>query len=368
VKNYGAYYNDNDPFVCSWLENLIFLNLIPHGIVDPRPIQEVKPSDVKGFKQCHFFAGIGGWAYALRLAGWPDNRPVWTGSCPCQPFSVAGKRKGIKDTRHLWPDFYRLISHCHPPVVFGEQVAGADGRKWISGVSTDLEKVVYAIGCADLCSPGVGAPHIRQRLWWVAESYGREQGDGELQRSREYRFFQENGGVGDGGLAESTDMGLEEWEGLREGEMGEFETVEQNGITDGLDDPSNPRRARKGIGQKASTSRDETRVQESPRRSASSGLVHPEGQQTGIPGCLRGKGIRKWKTENGTNKSGLLDCFWDSFSLIPCLDNKYRRIEPGTFPLAHGVPNRMGKLRAYGNSIVPQLAAEFIKAYMETIP
>src|SRR5437879_4731102 len=90
TRRMTCYYNDSDPFVCAWLRKLIAARLIPAGDVDERPIQEVSPEDVRGYTQAHFFAGIGGWAYALRLAGWPDDRPVWTGSAPCQPFSIAG--------------------------------------------------------------------------------------------------------------------------------------------------------------------------------------------------------------------------------------------------------------------------------------
>jgi DNA (cytosine-5)-methyltransferase 1 len=78
-----AYYNELDPFAAAWLRNLIAAGLIPQGEVDERSIEDVTPNDLAGFRQCHFFAGIGGWPLALRLAGWPDERPVWTGSCPC---------------------------------------------------------------------------------------------------------------------------------------------------------------------------------------------------------------------------------------------------------------------------------------------
>ena len=104
------YYNDNDPKMAAWLRELIKQNLIPPGDVDERSIEDVTKSDLQGYTQCHFFAGIGGWSEALRLAGWPADRHVWTGSCPCQPFSGAGKRQGEKDKRHLWPEFYRLIA------------------------------------------------------------------------------------------------------------------------------------------------------------------------------------------------------------------------------------------------------------------
>ena len=104
------------------------------------------------------------WPYALRLAGWPDDRNVWTGSCPCQPLSSAGQRKGHADERHLWPAFYSLIAECRPAIVFGEQVASKDGREWLAGVRADLEALGYACGAADLCAAGAGAPHIRQRF------------------------------------------------------------------------------------------------------------------------------------------------------------------------------------------------------------
>ncbi len=138
-----AYYNDNDPFCVAWLMGLIRAGLIADGDVDNRSIQDVTKNDLKGYRQCHFFAGIGGWSHALRLSGTPDDFPVWTGSCPCQPFSQAGKHRGAKDARHLWPELRRLISECNPSTVFGEQVASPDGRLWLSGVFADLEAMGY---------------------------------------------------------------------------------------------------------------------------------------------------------------------------------------------------------------------------------
>ncbi len=273
------YYNENDPSAAAWLRELIAEGLIPAGHVDERSILDVRPSDLAGFRQCHFFAGIAGWSLALQLAGWPEDRPVWTGSCPCQPFSVAGKGLGEKDERHLWPVFRDLIRECRPPVVFGEQVASKAGRGWLAGVFADLEKLAYAVATADLCAAGVRAPHIRQRLWWLGE-----------------RLADDNCEKLDGSIGDRDEAG---------------------------------------------SSRPEN------------GSRLGDSKRSGLP--------RESLSMLGSVDQG----FWDVFDLLPCLDGKSRRVEPGSFPLAHGVPGRVGLLRGYGNAIVPQVAAEFIKAYLE---
>ena len=78
----AVYYNENDPYAAQWLRNLVTAGHIAPGEVDERSIEDVYPNDLVGFSQCHFFAGIGVWSYALRRAGWPDDKEAWTGSCP----------------------------------------------------------------------------------------------------------------------------------------------------------------------------------------------------------------------------------------------------------------------------------------------
>jgi DNA (cytosine-5)-methyltransferase 1 len=307
-----AYYNDVDPFVCEWVRNLIRAGRITDGEVDERPIQQVSADDLRGFGRVHMFCGIAGWDYALNLAGWGDDRPVWTGSCPCQPFSAAGKQKGEADERHLWPEFRRLIAECAPSVVFGEQVASKLGREWLSGVRADLEALGFAVGAADLCAAGVGAPHIRQRLWWVALAGGEGlegcSGDaGELRAERQ-RAAAERGGEA-GGLAHS-DGGIARHGNLQPG--GQHGQQPQDG----------------GTGRMADTVR---------------------------PGWPEGRAGPR----DGSSP-------WSGGTLIPCADGKARRVGSGVQPLAHGAPARVGRLRGYGNAIVPQVAAEFIRAARET--
>lgn len=164
----AAYYNEIDPYAAQWLRNLIAAGHIAPGDVDERSIVEVKPDDLKNYTQCHFFAGIGVWSYALRHAGWPDDRPVWTGSCPCQPFSIAGKQTGQLDERHLAPTWLNLIQQCQPAIIFGEQVAPAIGKHWLDDLFDELESQKYACGASVFPACSVGAPHRRQRLWFVA--------------------------------------------------------------------------------------------------------------------------------------------------------------------------------------------------------
>jgi DNA (cytosine-5)-methyltransferase 1 len=323
-----AYYNDNDPFVCEWLRNLMAAGQITEGTVDCVDIEKVTPAAGFWHGRCHFFAGIGGWDLALDMAGWTG--PVWTGSCPCQPFSHAGKRKGTDDERHLWPAWLRLITECRPPTIFGEQVSSRLGREWLAGVRTDLEALGYAVGASDLCAAGVSAPHIRQRLWWVADATApgrRSSGSagekvpqpGEVERSA--------------GLRRAGGLGNAEHQGSQ-GRWSERE----------LPEGGRPGKARRPSGAGGLGNADEP---ERETRDGIAGGVEARPEQSDVPSGSRGLGN------------------WDCFDIIPCADGKARRVEPGVHPLATGIPQRVGRLRAYGNSISPQVAATFIKAVME---
>lgn len=188
-----CYYNEIDRFCCDWLSNLMDAGLITPGVIDDRSIADVSPDDLTGFQRCHFFAGIAGWELALRLAGWPSDRPVWTGSCPCQPFSSAGRQTGVADERHLWPAWFNLIDRCRPRVIFGEQVRTAIKFGWLDLVCDDLEGAGYTVRADVIAALRVGAPHIRQRLFWVAHADGRNTGAERLQRSGEQQLVAEDG-------------------------------------------------------------------------------------------------------------------------------------------------------------------------------
>lgn len=330
----GAYYNEIDPYAAQWLRNLIAAGLIVPGDVDERSIEDVHPSDLKGYKQCHFFAGIGVWSYALRQARWEDDREVWTGSCPCQPFSAAGKGKGFTDERHLWPAWNHLIEQCRPSVVFGEQVASKDGLAWFDLVSSDLENSGYAVGATDICSAGVGAPHIRQRLYFVAERLGhayksRLEGWQRVECSDQRAF-------GSGGLAGR----MADADGRLSGEArteriqrsGEYRQQQENGLAGRMADSNK-------YGRESRPGHDKT-----------AGYGHT---------------VTAESHNDRIRSTGPTDGYWRDADWLFCRGEKWRPVESGTFPLADGTTARMGRLRAYGNAIVAPLAQAFIETYRD---
>jgi DNA (cytosine-5)-methyltransferase 1 len=335
----ATYYNEYEPYAAEWLRNLIKKGLIPNGEVDTRSILNVAPDDLRGFTQCHFFAGLGGWAYAGRLAGWPDERPLWTGSAPCQPFSVAGAQKGQSDERHLWPVFFGLIQACRPPVVMGEQVAAAVGKDWLDGVCADLEGISYSCGAVVVPACAVNAPHRRDRLWFVADSnVGQpraERGDdGEMRRVQETQREPEHG-------APVSGRG-----GREDGDVADAGQVRRDGR------PSSAGcQAGADAGPEDCNGGDVADAEVH-------GLQERERQDRQQDAGSRAQG---GMDVVGNNAGG----HWGTYEWAIGSDGKARRVEPSIRLLAHGVPARVGKLRAYGNAIVPQVAAEVIAAYME---
>lgn len=202
----GAYYNEHDPYAAQWLRNLIAAGHIAPGDVDERSIEDIKPYEIKRYTQVHLFAGIGVWSHSLRNAGWPDDSPVWTASCPCQPFSTAGKGGAFDDERHLWPAAFHLIEQCRPIVIFGEQVASKDGYSWLDLVQADLEGTGYTFGAVVAPAAGFGAPHQRHRMYWVADS------NDEGSQGRKFRGNStDERAIGSGsvvsGVADTSDIG-----------------------------------------------------------------------------------------------------------------------------------------------------------------
>ena len=327
----GAYYNEIDPFAAAWLRNLIKAGAIAPGDVDERDIRDVNPDDLKGYRQCHFFAGIGVWSYALRSAGWADDRPVWTGSCPCQPFSAAGKRGGLADERHLWPHWHHLLRECRPAIVLGEQVASPDGLGWLDLVSADLEGEGYAFGASDLCAAGFGAPHIRQRLWFVG-SHGVENPErATTERQREH-----------GGES------VRKQEAMRPaGGSVAYELVSEpcgawvlSGQVGGVADANGGERQRLADGEERERDGAQARRQQGDGQSERSGEA---------------------------DRPGPTNSFWRYADWLHCRDGKWRPVEPGTFPLAHGAAARVGRLRGFGNAIVAPVAQAFIESVMDVL-
>lgn len=395
-----AYYNEHDPAAAAWLRELMKADLIAPGVVDSRDIQTLRNYDLGRFTQVHLFAGIGGWSYALRLAGWPDDRSVWTGSCPCQPFSVAGKKKGKKDERHLWPWMRHLMFRWRPAIAFGEQVASKDGREWLAGVRANLETLGYVVGAADLCAAGVASPHIRQRLYWVADArlastrrhpepgiHHAPAGGIEAKRQRQAPTQLARGGA-TGGMAHAAAGGF----GIDGGASGSPGHTHQRGPAGGLGESFQSRL--EGLtGHGDGRGQPGRVVAGSDRPTAETGaacrLADPkrercrEGGATGRRGSDGdGDGLMVGPAAQDASPDG----FWSAFDLIPCRDGKARRVpQSGVLALADGlsadvdhlrlasnghpltqakIKGRRALLAGAGNAIVPQLAAQFISAFL----
>ena len=405
-----VYYNEIDEHAAAWLRNLITAGMIPDGEIDARSIVDVRADDLRGFRQWHFFAGIGVWPYALGRIGWPDDMPIASGSCPCPPFSAAGKKQPcpqcasrtllphvgrtgvfvccacghewIADERHLWPEMWRILRDLRPPVFVGEQVASPDGEYWLALVRASLEILGYAVRATDLPAAGVGAPHLRQRLWFVADADDGNAGAEGLQRSGQHRQQPENGRFGE--LADDNSGGRPQ--GRQTGaSMGHGGAATTNRGVSALPDGS-------PVGLEHAT-RDgrEQRGSEPGGRGAECGrgahgvaLGDTVGSRLeGQPGHGHNSGQPGWIGEEAAGSiaaPGFVNGFWSDAEWIPCSDGKARPAKPGIFPLVDGASfrlgsggpfegkSRIGMLKGAGNAIVAEAAIAFLTAAMEVRP
>lgn len=351
----AVYYNEFDPYCAQWLRNLMAEDLIPAGEVDERDIRQVQASELVGFDVCHFFAGLGGWAFALRLAGVPDDYPLWTGSCPCQPFSGAGKRKAFADPRHLWPVWQSLIAERHPSIILGEQVAKAPD--WLALVRRDLDSMDYAMGAMPIEAASAGADHFRDRYFFVAHANkplvreltrtGKLPDAQSDERSSGGAVADSNGESGKIKPAEPGDSGTRPWEeftGHRDGSA--------VAITDNIG------------GQRRRSVASETRL----NGPADDGVgPMADTHLAGLEGWQRGDlGERPDECAAGTGGAAFRE--GDETELFLCPDGKWRRSPPpGVRWVAHGIPARASKLRALGNAIDTRPAVAFIQAALGAI-
>jgi len=329
-----AWYNENNLAAAHILRQQIEDGVIAPGIVDTRSIKDVQPDDLIGFTQCHFFAGGGLWSVAARLAGWPDHEPIWTGSCPCQPFSAAGKGAGTDDPRHLWPDLHRLTRARRPPVLMGEQVAGAAGYGWFDGVRADLENEGFAARTIDFPACSVDAPHQRNRQYWCALDlvYAEGVGWGEGRPEPELRsWWPTPAGADASGRILSSHASFSVVQG-QPSARDKQDAGEDEGVH--ADAGSQPRQqiARSAFGYEGTHGR---------RPQGNHG--HPSHDES--------------HRRNGT--------YWSDAEWIECHDDKARRAKSGLRFLVDGLPGRVDLWRVGGNAIVPEAAKEVIAAFID---
>jgi DNA (cytosine-5)-methyltransferase 1 len=365
-----TYYNENDAYVARWLCNLIEAGHLPKGDVDQRSIADVRPDDLRGYCRCHFFAGAGGWPLALRQAGVPDELGyIWTGSPPCQPWSPAGKRRGFDDERHLWPVWFDLIRQCRPQRILGEQVSRAIAKGWLDLVCHDLESAGYAVGAVVLGAHSVGAPHKRQRLFWVADSLRA----GEQPHARGVGAHERGGQRPQSKTGRETETTEHRRSTHRVGNADgrrQFQGKERN-----IEDEGSGRLATRQPGpsrdlgdadqQRLQPSLGKTRIERTGEE-PNPACIPGNAELLGSPAILELGGAEKeWRLlepERPSDSRGP----WDNAEWLWCRDEKYRPVEPGTLPMAARVPADVGKLRAYGNAVCVPAAQAFVETFMDS--
>jgi len=296
---------------------------------------------------------------------WRDQPVIITGGFPCQPYSLAGKRLGKEDDRHLWPEMLRIIREVSPEWVVGENVFGLvnwNGGLVFDEVQADLEAAGYEVQPFILPACGVNAPHKRERVWFIAHranaraetmqewensiyvnkvtansnhhgSHGPQDGQGNYQGyenspSGAHAAFKPSGCCG-----ETVDTNPaskpSEWHGLEQCEVGEQEQVKFRGNSSRMDNGG---------------------IDANPDN---------EGLEGGEWGCAHGEWNRA-QAHGSTAKCVEIPA-WDRWPTQSPVCGGDDGVPAGLVGITVS-KHRNESLKAYGNAIVPQVVYQIFKA------
>ena len=333
---------------------------------------------MKKLKILDLFSGIGGFSLGLEATGgfetsafcdidpycrkvlqqhWP-NVPIYedikklkgtdigtvdiiTGGYPCQPFSVAGKQKGVEDKRHLWPEYFRLIKECRPTWVIGENVSGHI-KLGLDSVIEDLESEDYSTRTFSISASSIGANHKRERIWIVAytrQPFRRVEPTWDKESLRRGTFEEtkwstntnttSRSSEGTEIMANSIKFGLE-----KHGHSKTTESIKRNQTVADSNSHTKTKRGECSSDEKTSPSRK-----------------HNEGRSNGNggEGCISSTRENSCNVTNSNSKRQQEQ--WRKS--IEC--GNWWKTEPNVGRVVNGVPNRVDRLKALGNSLIPQI-------------
>ena len=330
----------------------------------------------------------------LRTAGLISDTQridILTCSYPCQPFSVAGKKRGEEDPRHLWPEVHRLIrdDRIRPMYVLGENVGGHI-RLGLDTVSEDMERSGYRWRCFSIEASCIGANHRRQRVWWIAEdTHHDSNGNSKRPHRKRVNKHRDN---------ESNDRQERESRSVRKvlANRGDTE-IRETADVDNSNNSSSERKIKRKFKQAEGNEEQERKKNNSSRESRGTSEVRlpntgyernresadvadtrceyrepryadrvEENKKKRTPSAIQSKSSGEGSTKDvadtktqglqarnnrGNKRKKFTKPGYGSWSIEGNWES-----EPNVGRVANGVPNRVHRLKALGNAIVPQMA------------
>jgi len=247
-----------------------------------------------------------------------DQIDIITGGYPCQPFSVAGRKKGEEDPRHVWPEMFRLIKELRPTWVIGENVGGHI-KLGLDTVLENLESEGYSARTFSISATSIGANHKRERVWIIAN------------------------------LADTERLGRTE--GTEKSE--ELEREESSDKPDNCGQGCTKCKSCQTVANSDEMQRQYLRGQESEqtqkkfertseRSGTQNGVANSEGSKGNVDDANQGNGKTSQEELSREHSSA-------------CGVGTWWSVEPDVGRVAHGIPERVDRLKCLGNSVVPQI-------------